>query len=446
MAFPARENRSAEQSLLIEAGRAFLLGETTPHLAALAAGPLDWGKIVRRAETERLGALLYAVLSPLGLPAPIRDRLRAAWLGARRQYLLGIQQLTRVLSAFERQGVPVIPLRGLALADLLYRDPGLRPFTDLDLLVQEGNLPRALSLLSGLGYRHMEVGLPLSLELNWRHAASFVAEAPEEIPIDLHWGMVDYPGLAPAAVITHQDLWDRAVRVEGPHGLRWEFCPEDLLISLALHWAVHHALSGLIWQLDLALLIARHGRASPRNIREVASDVETAPSPCPSPALGRGDQEVCPSPSMGEGAGEGVSGSCELSGLDWEAVVERSERWRVRGPVFFALREVRDCLEAAVPAWVLDRLRPGGLRPTLFDWLRHRGEEHRERLEYVVPFLVMDRGSDMLRALASAAVPPASWLRCRYGRASVLGAYMAHCARIGRVCARTARAGLGRAG
>ena len=438
-------DRSAEQSLLMEAGRAFLSGETTPDLAALAAGPLDWGRIIRRAETERLGALLYAVLSPLALPAPIsthysripetpspppspiegeghnssfplptagegqgegavstqeaasriiqvRDRLRAAWLGARRQYLLGIQQLTRVLSAFEREGVPVIPLRGPALAELLYRDPALRSFTDLDLLVHEGNLPRALSLLSGLGYRHMEAGLPLSLELTWRHAASFVPEAPEKIPIDLHWGMVDYPGLAPAAAITQQDLWDRAVRVEGPYGVRWEFCPEDLLISLALHWAVHHALSGLIWQLDLALLILRYGDT-----------------------------------------------------LDWDAVIERAERWRIRGPVFFALREVRDRLEAAVPAWVLDRLRPVGLRPTLFDWLHQRGEEYRERLDYLVPFLVMDRGSDMLRALASAVVPPASWLRCRYGKASVLGAYMAHCARIGRVCARTTWASLGRA-
>ena len=438
-------DRSAEQSLLMEAGRAFLSGETTPDLAALAAGPLDWGRIIRRAETERLGALLYAVLSPLALPAPIsthysripetpspppspiegeghnssfplptagegqgegavstqeaasriiqvRDRLRAAWLGARRQYLLGIQQLTRVLSAFEREGVPVIPLRGPALAELLYRDPALRSFTDLDLHIHEGNLPRALSLLSGLGYRHMEAGLPLSLELTWRHAASFVPEAPEEIPIDLHWGMVDYPGLAPAAAITQQDLWDRAVRVEGPYGVRWEFCPEDLLIYLALHWAVHHALSGLIWQLDLALLILRYGDT-----------------------------------------------------LDWDAVIERAGRWRIRGPVFFALREVRDCLEAAVPAWVLDRLRPVGLRPTLFDWLHQRGEEYRERLDYLVPFLVMDRGSDMLRALASAVVPPASWLRCRYGKASVLGAYMAHCARIGRVCARTTWASLGRA-
>jgi hypothetical protein len=383
-------DRCDERSLLIAATRAILKEKLSPHLEALTSRPLDWGWILRRAESERLGALLHVVLSPLGIPAPIGNRLRSAWVNGRRQYLLGSQQLTRVLIAFERERVPVIPLRGPALADLIYRDPGLRPFTDLDLLIHESNLSRALSLLSGLGFRHMEAGLPLPLELNWRHATPFAAEAPEEIPIDLHWGMVDYPGLAPAAAIAHQDLWERAVRVEGPDGVRWELCPEDLLIYLALHFVVHHALSGLIWQLDLALLILRYGDK-----------------------------------------------------LDWEAVIERTGRWQVRGPVFFALREVRDRLEAAVPARVFVRLKPEGLRPTLFDWLRHRGEEHRERLDYLIPFLVMDRGSDLLRALARAAMPPASWLRCRYGRASVFGAYLAHCARIGRVCARTARAGLG---
>ncbi len=380
-------DRCYERSLLIASTRAILEEKVSPELQALTSRPLDWEWILCRAETEHLGALLHAVLSPLGIPAPMRNRLRAAWVSARGQYLQGVLQLTRVLSAFEREGVPVIPLRGPALAEFLYRDPSLRAFSDLDLLIPEADLPRAQSLLSGWGYRHMEAGLPLSLELNWRHAACFAAERPEQIPIDLHWGLVDYPGIAPAAAINHQELWDRAVRIDRPGGARWKLCPEDLLISLALHWAVHHALSGLIWQLDLALLIFRSGDT-----------------------------------------------------LDWDAVVERTGRWGSRGAVFLALREVRERLETAVPACALERLRPAGLRQTLLDWLCLRGEEHRERLDYLVPLLVMDRGSDMLRALASAALPPANWLRCRYGKTSVFGAYIAHCARIGRVCARTARA------
>jgi hypothetical protein len=378
---------AAERSLVLAALRTALTGAASHELAAMSSGSVDWERILKQAEDECLAPLLYSMARALPVPGPVLERLRVAWVSGRRQFLLGSQQLTRVLSAFEHEGVPVIPLRGPALAELLYRDPGLRPFTDLDLLIHADHLPRALSLLSGLGYRHMEAGLPLTHELTWRHAASFTAEAPGEIPIDLHWGIVDYPGVGWAAGIAHQVLWDRAARVEKADGVRWELCPEDLLITLALHFAVHHALSGLLWQLDLALVVHRYAGT-----------------------------------------------------LEWDAVIERTRRWRIRGSVFFALREIRDRLEAPVPAWVLDRLRPWGLRPALYDWLRQRGMGYRERLDYLVPFLLMDGGSDTLRALASAVVPPASWLRCRYGKASVLGAYLAHCARIGRVCARTARA------
>jgi hypothetical protein len=125
-------------------------------------------------------------------------------------------------------------------------------------------------------------------------------------------------------------------------------------------------------------------------------------------------------------------------------VVERACRWRTRGPVILALRQVHRRLEVAAPAWVLDQLRPPGVRLTLLDWLCRRREEHRERLDYLVPLLGMDRGADLLRAIAIAAVPTARWLRCRYGKASVFGAYLTHCARMGRIVTRTARAALGR--
>jgi hypothetical protein len=386
------EDRSVERSILLMAARACLDGETPREASGLLAGRVDWDWIVRRAEAERLGAVLYAVLSRLSIPAGVRDRLEVAWVSGRRQYLLGAQQITKVLSEFERDGVPAIPLRGPALAELLYRDPSLRPFTDLDLLVREADLPRALHLLTRLGYRHLEGGLSLSHELTWRHAASFVPGRPDELPIDLHWGMVDYPGIAPTTAVHHQELWDRAVRVETSGGAYLGLCPEDLLIYLALHWTIHHALAGLGWQLDLALLIRRQGDA-----------------------------------------------------WNWEVVAGRARRWQIRRAIFYALREVRERFEVAIPPWFLARLRPAGPRRFLLDWLRHRGEERRERLDYLIPLLVMDRGCDILRALSGAVLPPASWLRCRYGKPSALSAYLTHWARIGSACARTARASLGRA-
>jgi len=384
-------SRSRAEVVLASATRAFLEG--APAGAALTAGSPDWEGILRRAEAERLAPLLYTVVGSLSLPSPVLDRLRAGWVSARRQYLLGVEQLCRVLAEFEREGVALLTLKGPALAEALYPDPGLRPFTDLDLLVRAADVRRAVSLLSALGYRHQDPGHSLEYDLAWRQSARFASgESPADlVPVDLHWGLLDYPGIARGPSMDLDEVWERAVKVGAWSQAARGLCPEDLLIYLALHWAVHHASSGALWGLDLAFLLRRH------------------------------------------------SGK-----LDWEAVAERGMRWRICGGLYFALRKVEEQFAVGPPPRVLDRLRPRGLRPAVLEWLWRRRGEQLERLDYLIPVLLMDRGSDFLRALASGALPPAGWARFRYGRESRLGAYLAHYGRIGKVCLRTARAAFGR--
>lgn len=384
-------DHSRAEAFLSSAVRAFL--NEQPPDETFAAGSLDWDWIQRRAEAERLAPLLYAVVRSLPLPGAVLDRLRAAWIGGRRQHLLGVEQLCGVLGAFERERLPALTLKGPALGEMLYRDPGLRPFTDLDLLVRAADLSRAVSLLSALGYRDLEDGHSLEYRLAWRHSASFTgAESPgDRLPIDLHWGLLESPGIAPTPPIDLDEIWERAVKVGAWDQPARTFGPEDLLIYLALHWALHHAFSGFIWGLDLALLLRRS----------------------------RGD-------------------------LDWGAVAERGERWGVRSALYFALREVEDQFAVGVPAAFLARLRPWGLRPVALQWLSRRKGERLERLDYLVPILLTDRSDDLLRAFVSAALPPAGWARFRYGKESLLRAYLAHYGRIGRVCLRTLRATLSR--
>jgi hypothetical protein len=84
------------------------------------------------------------------------------------------------------------------------------------------------------------------------------------------------------------------------------------------------------------------------------------------------------------------------------------------------------------------------VRSALLDRLRRRKGERLERLDYLVPILLTDRNADLRRALVSAALPPAGWARFRYGKESLLRAYLAHYGRIGKVCLRTLRAALAR--
>ena len=295
-----------------------------------------------------------------------------------------MEQLRSLLAAFDRASVPVMPLKGPALGEALYRDPGLRPFTDLDLLVRRADVPRAVRLLSTLGYRALEHQRPLAYELADATAACFVAveRGSGTLPVDLHWGLVGFPGgIGPRALDT-EEVWGRAVTEE-----RWgrqvlALGREDLVLYLALHLAIHHPLDGLAWQLDVALLLRRDGAA-----------------------------------------------------MDWERAIGRARRWRVAGAFYFALSRVERRFAACVPPAVLAALRPRGARGAILDRLGARSDRL-GRFDHLIPLLLLDRGADLARGLTAGVLPAPAWVRRRYGTGSALYGYVMHYGRLGGIAAR----------
>ncbi len=311
--------------------------------------------------------------------APPRQAARG-WF----RHRLGLEALAALLDAFGGAAIPVIPLKGPLLAEALWDDPGLRPFTDLDLLVHRADVPRAVALLGTLGYRALEWDRPLAYELAHATAAVFVPAAPDPFafPVDLHWDLVGFPAGARPRGLDVEEVWARAERAEAGGRPVLQLAREDLLLYLALHLAVHHPLTGAAWQPDVALLVRREGR-----------------------------------------------------GLDWERVVERARRWSVSGAVYLALRLVEERQAPGVPAAVLARLRPRGPRGLLLDRLGRGGW----RPEHLVALLVLDRVGDLVRALLTAACPPPDWVRSRYGTRAALRGYRAHYGRVGKIVARLFR-------
>jgi hypothetical protein len=303
------------------------------------------------------------------------------------RHRLGLDALAALLDAFDGAGIPVIPLKGPLLAEALWDDPGLRPFSDLDLLVHRVDVPRAVELLGTLGYRALEWGRPLAYELAYAWAACFVPSrtGAAAFPIDLHWGLVGFPaGVAPRA-FDAREVWSRTVTEAWRARPVRQLGREDLLLYLALHLAIHHPLGGAGWLLDLALLIRRAGSA-----------------------------------------------------LDWKSVVERARRWGVAGAVYFALRAVETRLAPGVPGSVFTQLRPYGPRGALLDRFGRRSDDG-GRLDHMIPLLALDRVLDLARALAAVACPSPAWVRSRYATPTMLRGYRIHYGRSWKIFGRFVR-------
>jgi Uncharacterised nucleotidyltransferase len=272
------------------------------HIQELVERGPDWQGILRKAERWGLAPLVYANLrqaAPSGqVPKPVTDRLRHLF---HRDTIHGVAKrelLRATLLHFSEASVPVIVLKGAALAALVYPSPTLRPMGDVDLLVHGHDLDRADELLRGMGDAH--------------HAIPYLG--PEGFSLlDVRDEICSRGGSAdrlPAAVrIPIEDFWKRArpARIESVATL--VFSPEDLLLDLALHLASHLSeTDGFVGHLGI----------------------------------------LC---DIGE--------TCRRYGdaIDWSRLVTQAEAYQVGKELYYALRLARDLVGAGVPSRALTDLR-----------------------------------------------------------------------------------------
>jgi hypothetical protein len=346
-------------------------------------GPLNWDLLLATAEAEGLAAPLGFALrarAPAAMPGAVRARLSRQLGEETARHLILRRELGRVLRAFVRDEIPVIPLKGLVLAETLYADPVLRPSSDLDLLVRPEAVVAVDELLQRLGYRRLADDHSWSFDLAYDRATLYTG--PGGVHVDLHWSLLSDPRYVWNDAESLQ-IWDRATKIQVAGESALGLCPEDLVLYLAIHLAVHHGLAGLLWYWDLALILGRW----------------------------RGQ-------------------------LDWTALLERASRWRVRRAVGFALMGCETFFEIGAPAQVATRLRPRGLRAAALHWLVRRGEaDHLARLEHLIALLLVERGRDLVAPLARVVCPSPAWVRARYGAdgSSLLEAYVAHYRRLAAV-------------
>ena len=163
-----------------------------------------------------------------GLPVHVLRQLRALYFRHRRSNEVRLTVLSDILEAFGGAGIEPTVLKGPALIALVYRDPGLRPFMDLDILVPQHDAVRAQRTLGDMGFtaaipssryhltrdHHLRPavrvvdGVLVQVEIHRdlfqvasRASFQVTARAPGAIPFDVA-GQVGY-GLGPDEMVWH---------------------------------------------------------------------------------------------------------------------------------------------------------------------------------------------------------------------------------------------------
>jgi hypothetical protein len=158
-------------------------------------------------------------------------------------------ELARIMQHFERRQLRAVPYKGAVLAQSLYRDLGLRSFSDLDFLISLRDFERAKQALAEIGYR-ASVDLTPTVERLWlrtRYERSFDSVAGKNL-VELQWALVpQFYGVD----LHVEDLLARAGRTVAGGCEMPCLSPEDSLLVLCLH-AAKHLWTRLIWLSDIA--------------------------------------------------------------------------------------------------------------------------------------------------------------------------------------------------
>ncbi len=254
---------------------AVVRGTPTARRERGAADPLDWEYLLRAADYHGILPLLHQWMQSqreIAVPPEISLRLSGAyWANHFRNRML-LEELARVLQNAAAAGIAVMPLKGAALALLYYSTPALRPMSDLDLLLQPGDVVAMTALLHRLGYEEVS-GAPVLLDERFYDAQQgehrFVTHKDGctvliEFRIEPLDPLIDtLSALDPMLDAALHDraawMWTRGQDAMHERVPFARISPEDLLLHVASHLTTRHRYFRLLWLYDLSLVITAHG-------------------------------------------------------------------------------------------------------------------------------------------------------------------------------------------
>ena len=256
------------------------LSERATQVAWDAFDQNDWQLFAQIAEIEGVAPLLYFQLKTGAIidewPSEVCQYLQASYYKSTAHNALLFQELERILAAFESAQIPVIVLKGAALAQTIYPEPGLRPMGDLDLLIQQDDLQESLGVMQNLTY------LPINPEQNpgmrelMTYDIALSSSQHDHFPIELHWQLIASRGDWREPDLTW--FWDHQLS----HPFPGEYTTTQMqyldpvahILFLTAHLEYKHdsIQARLLWFFDIDQIIRK--KIQPQHYEQLATQAE----------------------------------------------------------------------------------------------------------------------------------------------------------------------------
>ncbi len=197
--------------------------------------------------SQRLLPLLFKNLLAEDIDDPLLKECKDAYKNCFCGNEVRLHTTAEVLTAFHQAGITTMLLKGSALIPLYYRDSGLRPMADSDVLVHFEHADRATAVLRELGFNPYYENPQRQMLVV--HSTPF--DDPTGRQLDLHWHVMWECWHAD----DDEGYWKRSVPVE-IHNVRTRALdPTDQLLHVCWHGARWDETPPIRWIADAVTIL-----------------------------------------------------------------------------------------------------------------------------------------------------------------------------------------------
>jgi len=183
-----------EADLLFSTARVRMSPEIADRIRAAVQQEVNWIHLIQLAIQHETAALLYWNLlrvCPDKVPPGVLEPLAARYKSQAAEAHDRAEELVRIMRALEDQGIYAAAYKGPTLAQKLYGRLSLREFSefsDLDIMIHEGDLLKAQSVICSQGYQLLFLKTSELPEYARTHRECyFRREMNGERTLELHW-------------------------------------------------------------------------------------------------------------------------------------------------------------------------------------------------------------------------------------------------------------------
>ncbi|MCX6277282.1 MAG: nucleotidyltransferase family protein [Bacteroidetes bacterium] len=246
---------TVEQNLLLRCCQNQLAPDADTLSSFFAKHTPDFSRFIELTTKHRLFPVVNMAVRSQRQAVPLEIMSEVARVAGRnlKRMMNLAGELGVVHQLFAKSGIEFIAVKGPVMVQQLYGDYHCRQTRDLDLLVEEKNIDRAISVLTRAGYIFLDAYFlknPGKRQLYLKRENHVRFRHPDKmIFIELHWSVSKY-----FTTIQTEHLFENSIEIEIQGKVFRTFSLEDYFVILATH-GVYHRYELLFWLYDIAYIL-----------------------------------------------------------------------------------------------------------------------------------------------------------------------------------------------